>query len=191
MSRRSWTLKDAARRSASTPTETEPISEAPAAHASFAALLGEVEQLKASRQLSLPAPVAPHPGTQPPCPELVVEECNGVAARHPSYPRRKLAALARGPILPFYELDLHGLTRKQTRSALAQALPTARRNKHRSVLIICGKGRHSGPAGAVLPEYVVGLLRGPLRHHLHGFCSAPEAWGGAGALLVAVRAAEE
>jgi DNA-nicking Smr family endonuclease len=58
----------------------------------------------------------------------------------------------------------------------------------RCVLLIHGRGLHSGPGGPALrPALVEFLSRRPLAKHVLAFTSAPPRHGGPGALLVLLR----
>jgi DNA-nicking Smr family endonuclease len=58
----------------------------------------------------------------------------------------------------------------------------------RCVLLIHGRGLHSGPSGPALRPALVEFLRQrPLAKHVLAFTSAPPRHGGAGALLVLLR----
>lgn len=157
----------------------------------FQRLVGQVKALPKERRRSLPPPLVPPPKAEEaesPPPLLFVEEIDGeVFGRQPSVSERWVRKLRSGPLVPFREVDLHGLTRPETKQRLARELPDARAAGVRSLVVICGRGRHSGPGGAVLPDWVVGLLAGPLRFHVTAFCTAPPRFGGQGALLVALR----
>lgn len=56
------------------------------------------------------------------------------------------------------EIDLHQLTREETKSALVDFLEEAKEKKYRRVRIITGKGLHSVDGKGVLKEYVASIL---------------------------------
>jgi DNA-nicking Smr family endonuclease len=93
-----------------------------------------------------------------------------------------LRRLRRGHYACREELDLHGLTQAEARSALTRFLAEALAHGHRCVRIIHGKGRGSGGRGPVLKSAVNGWLR---RHDVvRAFASAPRRDGGTGAVYV-------
>jgi DNA-nicking Smr family endonuclease len=96
-------------------------------------------------------------------------------------------ALAGGPLPPVRQLDLHRLGAAQAKVALAHALRQARADGVRTLVVICGRGHHSGPGGPVLPNLVIDELSGPLSDGVLAFRSAPLPFGGSGALLVRIR----
>jgi DNA-nicking Smr family endonuclease len=60
--------------------------------------------------------------------------------------------------------------------------------RRRAVLVVFGRGRHSGPAGPVLREVVIdSLCRPPLLARVLAFSSASPAQGGEGALVILLR----
>ncbi len=83
------------------------------------------------------------------------------------------------------ELDLHGLTTAEAKSALIGFLDRARRQDWRCIRIIHGKGRGSPDQQPILKTRVNQWLRqwdGVL-----AFCSAPRHDGGTGALYVLLK----
>ena len=82
------------------------------------------------------------------------------------------------------ELDLHGLTQEEARPRLRDFLRNSLRSGKRKVLVIHGRGLHSG-GGAVLPA----LVRGELEKNPHvlDFGPAEPSAGGSGATQVFLR----
>jgi DNA-nicking Smr family endonuclease len=86
-------------------------------------------------------------------------------------------------------IDLHGLTRPRAERAMERFLAAARSSQRRGLLIVHGRGLHSGAAGPALRS----VVRDALRHGEHASavlaasCPAPPALGGAGATLVWLR----
>jgi len=97
-------------------------------------------------------------------------------------PRRVLTDLRRGRWVVQAELDLHGLTRDEARSALGHFLHEALERGHRCVRLIHGKGLGSPGREPVLKH----LSRGWLvqRAEILAFCQARPHDGGEGALLI-------
>lgn len=87
------------------------------------------------------------------------------------------------PLYPM--IDLHGMTREETRIAVTDFLRNCRRRGIRRVLIVHGKGYHShGPA--VLSGLVRELLIS-LKEVVEDFGPAPPQKGGSGATWVLLR----
>lgn len=108
-----------------------------------------------------------------------------VFLRH-GVPRRVLPELRRGRWAIQAYVDLHGMTREQARSALVAFLNTCLQRGHRCVRIIHGKGLGSPDGFSVLkqlsPRWLV------QREEILAFCQAAPHQGGAGALMVLLRA---
>lgn len=132
---------------------------------------------------ALPPPGAPvGPTVQPGSTgETWSARADGVDARV----SRKLRA---GHLPVEAELDLHGLTRAPAVAALDRFLAEARRVGQRCLLVIHGRGLHSGAEGAALREVVrAALLTGNHAGVVLACGTAPPARGGAGATLVLLR----
>jgi DNA-nicking Smr family endonuclease len=85
-------------------------------------------------------------------------------------------------------LDLHGLTRDKAQAALDPFIGQARREGHRCVLVITGKGLNSEDQIPVLRTGLQQwLTRGRLARQVLAYCSAQPADGGAGAVYVLLR----
>jgi DNA-nicking Smr family endonuclease len=148
------------------------------------------------RPLPEPARVAvrtePPPGAAPrPAPpkhRLWVERRDDVVrARAEDAPPRWLDDLRAGRVVPRRELDLHRKGAADARQALDDEVARARRENLGCVLIVCGRGLHSGLDGPVLPDVAIERLSEELADHVLAFCCAPRKWGGDGALLVMLR----
>jgi len=99
-------------------------------------------------------------------------------------------SLARGEIVPEAELNLHHLTADTAAHQAERFIEESVASGRRCVLLIHGRGLHSGPGGPALrPALVEFLCRQPLAQHVLAFTSAPPRHGGAGALLVLLRRA--
>ena len=97
-------------------------------------------------------------------------------------------SLARGEIVPEAELNLHHLTADAAAHQAARFIEQSVAKGRRCVLLIHGRGLHSGPGGPSLrPALVESLSRRPLAEHVLAFTSAPPRHGGPGALLVLLR----
>ena len=135
-----------------------------------------------------PAPAA-IPRSRPPRETLDVEEdgdqLTGAAF---GVAHDLLRSLARGEIVPEAELNLHHLTADAAAHQAERFIEQAVAKGRRCVLLIHGRGLHSGPTGPALrPALVEFLSRRPLAKHVLAFTSAPPRHGGPGALLVLLR----
>lgn len=100
--------------------------------------------------------------------------------------RRTFRKLGRGRFSVQSELDLHGMTVREAREALAGFVEAAHYRGHRCVRIIHGKGRGSGMAGPVLKGKVDAWLR--RWDAVLAFVSAQPVDGGSGAIYVLLKA---
>ena len=102
-------------------------------------------------------------------------------------PRRVLTDLRRGRWVVQGELDLHGLTRDEARSSLANFIALSLQQGRRCLRVIHGKG-HGSPGRLPVLKH---LSRGWLaqREDILAFCQARPHDGGEGALLVLLQAA--
>lgn len=99
--------------------------------------------------------------------------------------RRTFRKLGRGRFSVQAELDLHGMTVREARVALARFVDAALYHGHRCVRIIHGKGRGSGMAGPVLKGKVDAWLR--RWDSVLAFVSAQPVDGGSGAIYVLLK----
>jgi len=114
--------------------------------------------------------------------DLDVESGDELGYRRDGVPESVLRRLRRGEYAIRDEIDLHGMTQDEARSALGGFLAEAMLHGRRCVRIIHGKGRGSGHRGPVLKSAVNRWLR---RHAaVAAFCSARRNDGGTGALYV-------
>ncbi|MES1164778.1 MAG: Smr/MutS family protein [Verrucomicrobiota bacterium] len=120
---------------------------------------------------------------------LAVEETGASwSARADGVSARILRRL-RGGVLPVEtHVDLHGLTRGPAAAALERFVTAAHQAGRRSLLVIHGRGLHSGPEGPALRDLVRDHLTvGPLAARVLACGSASPAHGGAGATVLYLR----
>jgi DNA-nicking Smr family endonuclease len=98
---------------------------------------------------------------------------------------RRMKQLERGQLKPEAVVDLHGLTIDEATSKVHFFLQNAVHQNLRTLLIITGKGLHSGD-GPVLKEAVQKLL-GQSVDSVIEWGIAPRRYGGSGALVVFLR----
>ena len=82
-------------------------------------------------------------------------------------------------------IDLHGLTQEEARKALDIFVANAKRRGLRKILVIHGKGIHSGEGDGVLSSLVRNFIEADSR--LGQFGRADKTMGGSGATWVVVR----
>ena len=160
----------------------------------------DVERLRAPRRVKLGrAPAAPVPAQTraderaalaeslagPRSIDDAIDSGEELAFLREGLSRQVLRKLRRGHWVVQDELDLHGMNRVQAAHAVAEFLRHCRARRLRCVRIVHGKGLGSRNREPVLK----GKLRKWLavRDEVLGFCQAPSADGGAGAVLVLLK----
>ena len=119
----------------------------------------------------------------------VEQSGSAVRARASGVPARLLDELESGRIVPHRELDLHRRSAADARQAIAAAVSEARRAGVSCLLVVCGRGKHSGGSVPVLPDVTIECLSETLADAILAFTSAPRKWGGKGAIIVRLRPA--
>jgi DNA-nicking Smr family endonuclease len=120
---------------------------------------------------------------------LVVDRQDGMitGASH-GVSRETLRELARGEIRAESTCDLHGFDAESARRRIQQFVRDSAVAGRRAVLVICGRGLHSGSEGPVLREVAVReLCSRQARAHVLAFSTASPARGGDGALAILLR----
>jgi DNA-nicking Smr family endonuclease len=108
----------------------------------------------------------------------------------PGLDRAILRALKTGDPPPSARLDLHGLDIPAARAALRASVERAHEAGRRCLLVIHGRGHHSGPQGPVMRDLLLeALATAPLARRVMAVATAPPALGGPGAALVLLRRA--
>jgi len=115
----------------------------------------------------------------------MLETGDEISFRRPGIPETLLRKLRRGHFSVDAEIDLHGLTSPQARSALREFLAYEITRGARCVRVIHGKGLGSGPRGPVLKNVVNSWLR--RAEVVIAFGSARPIDGGSGAVYVLLR----
>jgi DNA-nicking Smr family endonuclease len=120
----------------------------------------------------------------------LVVECHDGAITGTSHgvSRETLRALARGEIRAESTCDLHGLGAEVARHRIQHWVRESAVAGRRAVLVICGRGLHSGGEGPVLRDVAVSELCGnALRSRVLAFSTASPSRGGGGALAILLR----
>lgn len=115
----------------------------------------------------------------------LIETGDEISFRRPGIPETLLRKLRRGHYAVDAEIDLHGLTSPQARSALREFIARELIHGARCVRVIHGKGLGSGPRGPVLKNVVNVCLR--RMDVVVAFGSARPLDGGSGAVYVLLR----
>lgn len=91
-----------------------------------------------------------------------------------------------GPkVAPQASIDLHGMTGVEAERALARFVRARHERGERTLLIVHGKGLHSDGGVGVLEDHVIHCLtEGGAAPRVRGFVTAPERFGGKGAIIV-------
>ena len=120
---------------------------------------------------------------------LVIEEAGELwSARADGIDRRFTRKLAAGKVAIAGRIDLHGHTRGESEQALDRFLTSARANGQRCLLVIHGRGLHSGADGPTLRDAVrVVLTEGIHAAQVLACVTAPPSLGGGGATLIWLR----
>ncbi len=112
----------------------------------------------------------------------ILETGDEISYRRPGVPESLLKKLRRGHFKVDAEIDLHGLTSPQSRTALREFIAYELTRGSRCVRVIHGKGLRSGPRGPVLKNVVNLCLR--RMEVVIAFGSARQLDGGSGAVYV-------
>lgn len=106
----------------------------------------------------------------------------------PGIDRNLVRKLRRGEYAVQAHLDLHGMVQTEARTEVEAFLDGARKNGHRCVLIVHGRGLHSKDSVPVLKERMkVWLSRGRIGKSVLAYASARPPDGGVGAVYVLLR----
>lgn len=167
----------------------EMLDSLPVSQASFRELIDTVEPIAAANERlpldHLPPETKPQQVRLPPRPKLWVEEdASGIRGLADGVSRKACQDLELGRIVPRRELDLHRLSAAVARQSLGHFIAEARQANIACVIVLVGRGSHSGATGPVLPDVVVQHLAEVLAGDILAISTAPRKWGGRGALLV-------
>ncbi len=123
---------------------------------------------------------------------MVERRDGGLVGARAGVSRETLHFLARGEFLAEARCDLHGLRAEAAARRLESFIEESVARGRRAVLVICGRGLHSGPAGPVLLEVSSEVLgRSSAARHVQAFAATPPGRGGEGALMVLLRRRHE
>jgi DNA-nicking Smr family endonuclease len=121
-------------------------------------------------------------------PFAVEHEGERWSARANGIDRAVLKKLVTGKIAIAAKLDLHGQSRKEALRALERFVSSAAGTGARALLIVHGRGLHSGDEGPALRDTVRDfLVRSAFAAKLLAAASAPPSLGGVGATVIWLR----
>ena len=123
----------------------------------------------------------------PPLLDLHLEGGDEAAWSQPGIPQSVLRDLRRGRWVSQAHLDLHGMNREEARQQLVLFLTECRQLGLRCVRVVHGKGLSSPGREPVLKKLVLGWLS--QKQEVLAFCQTRAAEGGAGAVMVLLKAA--
>jgi DNA-nicking Smr family endonuclease len=121
----------------------------------------------------------------PPADEADLATGDELSFRRPHISEAVLTKLRRGHFVVDAEIDLHGMTGAEAKTALREFITEAVTRRMSCVRIIHGKGRRSGPRGPVLKNVVNQWLQ--RIDQIQAFGSARQVDGGSGAVYVLLR----
>lgn len=121
----------------------------------------------------------------PPADEAELATGDELSFRRPHISEAVLLKLRRGHFSVDAEIDLHGMTGAEAKSALREFIAESINRRFSCVRIIHGKGRRSGPRGPVLKNVVNQWLQ--RIDYIQAFGSARQVDGGSGAVYVLLR----
>lgn len=115
----------------------------------------------------------------------VTRDGSRVEGRRERCPVRTVRMLAEGDLPPEASLDLHGMDRAEAGRAIRQFVRDEHRRGRRTLCIVHGKGKHSeGGVGVLQGTTVHALSQGGAAPLVEAFASAPDRFGGEGAIIV-------
>lgn len=113
----------------------------------------------------------------------------GVEGKRRGIPDRTCRMLASGELAPVATLDLHGRTRDEVPSLVRGFVRASKKQGRLNLAIIHGKGNHSeGGRGVLQGAVVKSLTSGGAAPLVDSFATAPQRFGGGGAILLRLRA---
>ena len=109
-------------------------------------------------------------------------------ARAPGVSLEMAKKLQKGEIPPNKSIDLHGMTRQEAHQFVRRTLLASRRDGHRCLHVVTGRGQSTFDGHGVLKEALpTWLTKPPLNTHVLALATAPGRLGGQGAYLILIR----
>jgi len=120
--------------------------------------------------------------------DLIRHGDGGIEGRRRGAPDRTCRMLAMGELAPSATLDLHGYLQAEVESAVRTFVRGSHKAGRQTLRIVHGKGNHSeGGKGVLRAAVVKALTNGGAAPAVEAFASAPDRFGGEGALLGRLR----
>ena len=119
---------------------------------------------------------------------IEVDDDQIYCARAPGVSREMTKRLQKGEIPPNKSIDLHGMTRQEAHQQVRRTLLAVRRDGHRCLKVVTGRGQNAPDGHGVLKEALpTWLTTAPLNAHVLAIVTAPGRLGGHGAYLILIR----
>jgi len=119
---------------------------------------------------------------------IEVDEDQVYTARAPGVSKEMTKRLQKGEIPPNKSIDLHGMTRQEAHQHVRRTLLAVRRDGHRCLKVVTGRGHNTPDGHGVLKEALpTWLTTAPLNAHVLALVTAPGRLGGQGAYLILLR----
>lgn len=167
--------------------DRDPDADGPSEDDLFLEAVGDVEPLEDRGRVREPRRKRRTGKASRPASFTVERDGDRIEGRAHGVSHRQLVDLVAGHSEPESQLDLHRHDRDAARQALERFIAGAAASGQRLVLVIHGRGRHSGGAPVIKEEVVTTLCRGATGRSVRGFCSARARHGGTGALYVLLK----
>lgn len=117
-----------------------------------------------------------------------IDEDKIYTARAPGVSKEMAKSLQKGEIPPNKSIDLHGMTRQEAHQEVRRTLVSVRRDNHRCLKVVTGRGQNTPDGHGVLKEALPSwLTTAPLNAHVLAIVTAPGRLGGQGAYLILIR----
>jgi DNA-nicking Smr family endonuclease len=157
----------------------------------FRDIVADVKPLP-PRPMRVPAPptepeILPASDPAKSAPLVVHRDGETIAASAAGVNRALLVRLSSGTLRPQAELDVHGMATAQAERAVSRFLRSARERGLKTVLVIHGRGLHSGPLGPVLRDAVIDWIAERHADDVLALVTAARVDGGPGATIVRFR----
>jgi DNA-nicking Smr family endonuclease len=117
-----------------------------------------------------------------------IDEDKIYTARAPGVSKQMTTSLQKGEIPPNKSIDLHGMTRQEAHQEVRRTLLSVRRDNHRCLKVVTGRGQNTPDGHGVLKEALpTWVTTAPLNAHVLALVTAPGRLGGHGAYLILIR----
>ena len=119
---------------------------------------------------------------------IEIDDDKNYKARAPGVSLEMVKKLSKGEFAPNKSIDLHGMTRQEGHQFVRRTLLALRRDAHRCLHVVTGRGQGTLDGHGVLKEALpTWLTTAPLNAHVLALTTAPGRLGGQGAYLILIR----